>query len=43
MLNKKILSGKTKPFSINIARKTYGHPANPCKHLQCMYHKNKQY
>ena len=23
------------PFSIDIAGKTYGHPVNPCKHLQC--------
>ena len=23
------------PFSIDIAGKTYRHPVNPCKHLQC--------
>ena len=24
-------------FPTNIARKTYSHPVNACKHLQCMY------
>ena len=25
------------PQSVNIIGKTYGHPINPCKHLQCIY------
>ena len=25
------------PFSIDIAGKIYGHPVNPCKHLQCIW------
>ena len=32
-----ILQGFLKPFSIDIAEKTYENPINPCKHLQCMY------
>ena len=29
------LCDSNSPFSIDIAGKTYGHPVNPCKHLQC--------